>query len=152
MAELKLNQGAWVVVCDGRKAIFFENIGDRDYPDLRVQDAEEHEAPQTHELGAGPPGRVHQRHGEARSAVEQTDWHDREEEAFLKDLADRLDRAVHGKKVSELAIVAPPRALGMIRKAYSNGLKGAIVAEIDKDLTGVPTDQIETQLVGKPGR
>ena len=33
-----------------------------------------------------------------------------------------------------MILVAPPRALGMIRQAYSHALRGAMRAEIDKDL------------------
>jgi hypothetical protein len=29
MSALKVSTGAWVVVCDGRKALILENIGDR---------------------------------------------------------------------------------------------------------------------------
>lgn len=149
MTELKIGQNGWIVVCDGRKAIVLENVGDADYPDLRVRETEVHEAPATAALGTDSPGRVHQRFGESRSAVEQTDWHDREEEAFLKALAGRLDRAVAAGEATAVAIVAPPRALGMIRKDYSHALRAAIVAEVDKDLTGVPADELEERLVGR---
>ncbi|MCB1487833.1 MAG: host attachment protein [Bauldia sp.] len=149
MTGLKLKTGTWVVVCDGRKAVVFDNIGDPEYPDLRIREAETHEAPRTSDMGTDAPGRVHQRFGESRSAVEQTDWHDREEEAFLKDLAAQLDKAVSDGKAMGLVIVAPPRALGMIRKAYTHAIKEALVAEIDKDYTNVPPDEVEARLVGK---
>jgi len=149
MADLKLKAGTWVVVCDGRKAVVFDNIGDPDYPDLRIIEAETREAPRTSEMGTDAPGRVHQRFGEARSSVEQTDWHDRDEEAFLKELAVRLDKAVAGGETTGLVIVAAPRALGMIRKAYTHAIREALVAEIDKDYTNVPPDEVEARLVGK---
>ena len=41
--ELKLRQGTWVVVCDGRKTIILENVGDEEYPDLRTMSALEAE-------------------------------------------------------------------------------------------------------------
>jgi protein required for attachment to host cells len=147
--NLKLRQGTWVVVCDGRKSIVLENVGDEAYPDLRTKSALEAEAAPTSALGADRPGRVHQRFGEARSAVEQTDWHDRDEEEFLRALADRLDKAVQAKDVAHLVIVAPPRALGMLRKAYSPHVREALVAEIDKDLASHPVPDIEQHLFGK---
>ncbi len=149
MVALKLKTGTWVVVCDGRKAVIFENIGDPDYPDLRIKETETREAPRTSAMGTDAPGSVHQSVGESRSSVEQTDWHDREEEAFLKDLAARLDKAIQGSEATGLVIVAAPRALGMIRKDYSHAVRAAIVAEIDKDYTRVPPDEIEERLVGK---
>ncbi len=45
-----------------------------------------------------------------------------------------------------LILVAPPRALGMIRHAYSNALRGAIRPEIDKDLVKHPVHDIEKHL------
>ena len=37
MSQLKVNSGDWIVVCDGTKALILENVGDRAYPDLRVE-------------------------------------------------------------------------------------------------------------------
>jgi protein required for attachment to host cells len=150
--ELKLRQGAWVVICDGRKTIVLENIGDEEYPDLRTKSALEAEDAPTSALGADRPGRVHQRFGEARSGVEQTDWHDRDEQDFLKALAARLDKAVQAKEVTHLVIVAPPRALGVLRKAFSPHVKDAIVTEIDKDLASHPVTDIEKHLFGERRR
>lgn len=150
--ELKLRQGTWVVVCDGRKTIFLENIGDEDYPDLRTRSALEAEDAPTSALGTDRPGRVHQRVGEARSGVEQTDWHDRDEQEFLRALATRLDKAVQAKEATHLVIVAPPRALGVLRKAYSQHVKDAIVAEVDKDLASHPVSDIEERLFGERRR
>jgi protein required for attachment to host cells len=43
-------------------------------------------------------------------------------------------------------LIAPPRALGVLRSAYSPALKGAVRAEIDKDLVAVPVHEIEKRL------
>jgi protein required for attachment to host cells len=149
---LKLRQGTWVVVCDGRKTILLENVGDEEYPDLRTKSALEAEDAPTSALGTDRPGRVFQSVGEARSGVEQTDWHDRDEQEFLRALAARLDKAVQAKEVSRLVIVAPPRALGVLRKAYSQHVKDAIVAEVDKDLASHPVSDIEERLFGERRR
>jgi protein required for attachment to host cells len=146
--ELKLRQGTWVVVCDGRKTIVLENVGDEEYPDLRTRSALEAEAAPTSALGTDRPGRVYQSVGESRSGVEQTDWHDRDEQQFLRALAARLDKAVQAKEVTNVVIVAPPRALGVLRKAYSQHLKDAVVVEIDKDLASHPVPDIEKHLFG----
>jgi len=147
--NLKLKQGTWVVVCDGRKEVVLENIGDEQFPDLRTRSAIEAEAAPTSALGTERPGRVHQRVGPSRSAVEQTDWHDRDEEEFLKAVVERLETAVLGKEVSHLVIVAPPRALGVLRKNYGQHVKDAIVAEVDKDLASHPVTDIEKHLLGE---
>ncbi len=78
--------------------------------------------------------------------MEQTDWHDQDEQRFLNDLAKRLDAAVTAGETKSLIVVAPPRALGMLRQAYSNGLRDAVKAEIDKDYVKMPVYEIEKRL------
>jgi protein required for attachment to host cells len=148
MDALKLPEGAWVVVCDGRKALFLENAGDDEFPNLKTREADKAETPATSELGTDSPGRVYQSVGDRRSAVEQTDWHDKAEEEFLTDLVQRLDAAVEAKTMTHVVIVAPPRALGMMRHAYTDRLRAVLHAEIDKDLTALPVGEIERRLVG----
>ncbi|MGE3871140.1 MAG: host attachment protein, partial [Pseudorhodoplanes sp.] len=41
---------------------------------------------------------------------------------------------------------APPRALGMLRQAYTASVRGAVRTEIDKDLVKVPVYEIEKRL------
>ncbi len=86
---------------------------------------------------------MHQSVGAARSSIEQTDWHDEAERAFLKTLADRLDLAVTSGETSALTMVASPRALGMIRADYSAAVRKAIHGELHKDLVRMPVHEIE---------
>lgn len=148
MSAVKLPEGVWVVVCDGRKALVLENIGDAEYPDLRTRDVEKQQDPATSDLGTDRPGRVHQSANDRRSAMEETNLHEQAEVEFLTDLVRRLDSAILSKTVKDLVIVAPPRALGALRKVYSDHIRSALIAEIDKDLTTMPVDQIEKHLVG----
>jgi protein required for attachment to host cells len=146
MSALKVQRGNWVVVCDGRKSIILENIGDEVFPYLRTIDVQEHSESPTRDMGTAPPGRVHPSVGTARSSVEQTDWHDESERSFLHAVATHLDEAVKSGRTKALIIVAPPRALGMLRNAYTSSVREALRAEVDKDLVKVPIDQIEKRL------
>ena len=38
MANLKIRQGDWVVVCDGAKALILENAGDGMHPNLKTKE------------------------------------------------------------------------------------------------------------------
>jgi protein required for attachment to host cells len=150
MTDITVKAGEWVVVCDGGKALILENQGDAKFPNLRTHKTWEHDAPKTSEMGTERPGRVHESATTGRSAVEQTDWHDRAEQDFLKTLAGHLDKALENGEVKSLIIVAAPRALGMIRPHYSNALKDAIREEIGKDMVNMPVYEIEKQLTGEP--
>jgi protein required for attachment to host cells len=146
MAMPKIRNGDWVVVCDGAKALIFENAGDPDLINLITKEAVEAENPSTSEQGADRPGRVHQSVGSSRSSVEQTDWHDRAEQSFLRDLAARLDRAVESGTMKGIVLVAAPRAMGVLRPELSPRVTKAIRGEVAKDYTGMPVDQIEKHL------
>jgi protein required for attachment to host cells len=134
------------VVCDGAKALILENAGDGMHPNLKTREVHEQEDAKTHEQGTDAPGRSVNSVGSNRSAMEQTDWHEQAEQRFLTDLADRLDAAVTAGETTSLIVVAPPRALGVLRQAYPNGLRDAVKAEIDKDFVRLPVHEIEKRL------
>ena len=146
MSALSIQHGEWVVVCDGAKALVLENLGDAKFPNLKTRDVYEQKIPATHEMGTDAPGRAHSSVGQGRSSVEQTDWHDQAEQAFLTELAQKLEAAVKAHQVKSLIMVAPPRALGMIRLHYGHALRGAVRAELDKDYVKMPVHEIEKHL------
>jgi protein required for attachment to host cells len=148
MSVLLIHSGEWVVVCDGAKALVLENVGDAKFPNLKTIEVFEQKDLPTHALGTERPGRTMSSVGHGRSAYEQTDWHNQQEEAFLTHLVQRLDAAVTAGKTKSLIVVAPPRALGVLRPAYSHGLKNAVRAEVDKDLVKLPIYEIEKHLAG----
>ncbi len=147
MTKMKIGTGDWIVVCDGRKALILENLGDRMFPNLHTREVHEQPGLSTSAQGTDSPGSVHQSVGAARSSIEQTDWHDEAERAFLKTLADRLDLAITSGETSALTMVASPRALGMIRADYSAAVRKAIHGELHKDLVRMPVHEIEKQLL-----
>ncbi len=114
---------------------------------MRMREVREHEDAATHSQGADVPGRVHQSFRATRSAVEQTDWHDLAEQHFLTEVVRQLDVALANNLVKRLILVASPRALGMLRPAYSPALRHAISAEIDKDWVALPIHEIEERLL-----
>jgi protein required for attachment to host cells len=148
MTRLSIPHDAIVFVGDGQKALFLRNIGDEKYPNLTTQRVFAEADPPTHEQGTDRPGRVFQRGGVTRSAVATTDWHELEKERFADSTAAALEKLVRGEKVKALIIVAPPRTLAELRRAFHPDVKKAIIAEINKDLTRHPVADIEKHLVG----
>lgn len=148
MSGISIRNGEWVVVCDGAKALVLRNDGDAKFPNLKMIEVFEQKDAATHEQGTDAPGRAVNSVGGARSAVAQTDWHDQAEQVFLTKLAQHLETALAAGKVKSLVVVAPPRALGMIRPAYGHALRAALRAEIDKDFVKMPVHEIEKHLTG----
>jgi protein required for attachment to host cells len=144
----KIDEHEWVVVCDGAKALILENVGDRKFPNLRARETRTQDDRPTREIGSDAPGRAFQSVGTMRSAVEQTDWHQQNEDRFLSALAHDLDRAAAEGKVKSLLLVAPPRALGVLRRHYTPRLRDVLRAEIDRDYVKLPVHEIEQRLGG----
>ena len=66
--------------------MILENAGDEVFPNLRMHEVYEHDDAKTHEQGTDAPGRSVNSVGSARSAMEQTDWHDEAERNSCKTL------------------------------------------------------------------
>lgn len=141
----QLTPGCWVVICDGAKALILENKGDEKFPNLRSIEVHMRNDAKTRELGSDKPPRVQQ--GPHRSSIDQTDLHDQAEREFLESLAGRLHQGVAAKQPKQLILVAPSRALGMIRPSYTPALKEALIAELDKDFVKMPIPEIEKHVV-----
>ena len=112
----------------------------------QTREVYQQEDPKTREQGTDAPGRAISSVGEARAAMDQTDWHEQGERRFLEKLVARLDAAVRAGEAKSLVIAAPPRALGALRQVYTHGLRGAVAAELDKDLVKMPVHEIEKHL------
>ncbi|TYC53425.1 host attachment protein [Rhodobacterales bacterium] len=146
----QLKHNGWVVVADGSKALFLRNEGDEKFPNLEVFRKEEQENPPTHEQGTDKPGRFNDGPQVHRSAVAETDWHQLAEENFASDLADILYKRAHKGDFDKMILVAAPSVLGQVRKQLHKEVADRVVAEIDKDLTNHPVDQIEKLVLGEP--
>ena len=139
----RLETGAWVLVADGEKALFLENIGDERNYNFSVVRKEEQENPATSEQGTDAPGRFNDGPSVQRSATETTDWHKLNKLRFAADLSELLYLRAHAGRFHKIALVAPPQILGVLRQELHSEVTEKIVAEIPKTLTNVPMDEIE---------
>ena len=146
MAKIGLINNLWVLVCDGRKALLFQNAGDRVYPKLETRETFQHDTPPTRDLGTDEPGRFFSPADGRRSSAEPTDLHLEEEQRFLLTLARHLDRYATEHGIKDLVIAAPPRALGYLRGKLPQHVRTLIRAELDKDYVAMPAYEIEKHL------
>jgi protein required for attachment to host cells len=141
-----LKTGAWVLVADGRKALFLRNSGDtRDY-DLRVVWHQSMDDLPSRAQGSDRPGRSVSSVGGHRAALQETDWHQLAEDRFAAEVAAILNKAAGDGAFDEIVVVAAPAVLGELRAAMSPDAARHVVAEIHKTLTDQPIDRIETVL------
>ena len=145
--DLRIPPKAWVLVCDARKALFLRNEGDAAFPNLQLERATQAPAnPSTAKQGADRPGRIQNAIGPT-SAAEATDWHDIAEAQFARETVDAF-RPLYRSRPHGVVLVAPPRMLAALRENLNDGLHATVIAEIDKDLTKHPIQEIECLLTG----
>ena len=135
-----------ILVCDGAKALLFENAGDAQAINLKALDVVVEPHKPTRMMGSDRPTRVYDSMDGSRSGTEQTDWHDQAETDFLTRVAKVLHQVVSELKPPHVVLVAPPRALGVLRQAMAAATRAILTVEIGKDLVNHPVPEIESQL------
>ena len=143
---MPLPHNALVLVADGRKMLFFRNHGDENQIDLRTEAHDQREDRKDREIKSEAPGTVKQSAGYGRSTYEETDFQQQEEDRWIKDAAEELKTRVLRNDFDALAIVAPPKALGMLKKSLHKEVERRIVCTVNKEMSGRPIPDIEALL------
>lgn len=144
---MKLKTGSWVVVADGGRGLILVNEGTALEPELRVERTYELDNPKTSEQGRDKPSRTFESTGTRRSSAEVPDLHQRAEDDFVTGIIGDLETAAAAGKFEHAIIIAPPAALGEMRKAAGKDLAARISAWIGKDLTKAPVADITSAVV-----
>ena len=120
---------ALIVVADGGSARLFRNSGDESSLQL-IQDKmfDEAAAAETGPSGSQPQDK------------------DRDEMAFAHFLAKNLNDAALHHKFDHLVIAADPTTLGELRKMLHKEVTSRTIAEVSKDWTNTPIEQIAKAL------
>jgi protein required for attachment to host cells len=137
------------MVADGRKALFLRNHGDQNQMDLRTEAHDERVDRKDREIKTDAPGTMKQSMGYGRPAMDETDFHDQEEVRWVKDAAEELKKRALRNDFDALAIIAPPRSLGVLRKEFHKEVERRIVCTINKEMTDRPIPDIEELLAGE---
>lgn len=143
---MPLPHNALVLVADGRKMLFFRNRGDEEQIDLRTEAHDQREELKDREIKSDAPGTVQQSFGYGRSTYEETDFQQQEEDRWVKDAAEELKERALRNDFDALAIVAPPKALGVLRKCLHKEVEKRIVCTANKEMSGRPVPDIEALL------
>lgn len=144
---MRIPHDALVLVADGRKSLFLRNKGDAEALNLVVEDQHAHADLKDGEMKTDAPGRSISSVGSHRSAMEEPDYHQLEEDRFAADTAALLSKRAQANGYEKLIIVAPPRTLGELRRHYDKAVEARIVAEVDKDLVNHPIRKLEGVLM-----
>jgi protein required for attachment to host cells len=137
----------WIVIADGARA----RVVEQDRQSRHFKPAFEQEffgqTAQSKEIASDRPGRSFDSAGEGRHAMEpSTDPQRHAKYAFAGDLAKHLQKAAGENRFERLVLIAAPKTLGDLRQLLPDVVRKKIVAEIDKDLTKVPTRDLADHL------
>ncbi|MHA1600543.1 MAG: host attachment protein [Alphaproteobacteria bacterium] len=137
----------WILIADGARARIVLNDGPgrgvRPGPD---KDFEGMNAP-SREIVSDKPGRSFDSAGQGRHSMEpHTDPHEHEQRTFHHRLAVYLDQAEKRGDFDRLVVVAPPKALGNLRRELTDATRAKVVGELNKDLTHVPIHDLAAHL------
>ncbi|GAB3509816.1 host attachment family protein [Pseudoxanthomonas daejeonensis] len=128
----RLPRETWVLVADGASARLFRNLGS--------------------ETGAV---RLHQEEALALDPAEgvmpsvlpsDTPAREADEASFARQLALRLNHDALGGRYTHLVLAADPQTLGQIRSLLHEQARSRVVAELPKNYTNAPREQIERAL------
>lgn len=143
-----LHHNLVVLVADGSRMLLLRNHGDDAIPDFRLIEHRQLDNPPNRELLSDAPGLGFSVGYPGRDAFAKSDPHQANEDHFLAQAAEALSAIADS--AAGLAVVAPPHALGELRRHYDARTRKALVAEIDRDLVKHPVDEI-TRLLSAHG-
>ena len=146
---MAIPHGALVLVADGKKMLWLRNQGDSEMIDLRTESHGKRVDPMNRDIKTDAPGTQRQRWGDARPAMDETDFHQQGEDRWIREAADEVNRRALENDFEALAVVIPPRALGEFRKKLHKEAERRIVLTVNKSMTDRPIPDIEELLAGE---
>ncbi|HEX6660898.1 MAG TPA: host attachment family protein [Sphingomicrobium sp.] len=146
---MPLPHNALVLVADGRKMLFFRNRGDEGQIDLRTEAHNARFARKDREIKTDAPGMTRQSFGYGRSTYEEADFQQQEEDRWVKEVAEELKARVLRNDFDALAIVAPPKALGVMKRYLHKEVEKRLVCTVNKEMSGRTVPDIEGLLNGQ---
>lgn len=133
----------WIVMTDAQTVRIAENDGPgKGIFGLSTQGLK---APQITEL-SDAPGMTSAPAGPNRGGISDPDLKGQAAAAFADDIVKYLDVALRGDQFQRLVLAASPAMLGILRKKLSKPLQKVMLAEIPKDLTHLPLDNLPDHL------
>ena len=146
---MAIPHGALVLVADGKKMLWLRNHGDSDLIDLRTESHGQRDDPMDREIKTDAPGTQGQRWGDGRPAMDEVDFHQQGEDRWIREAAEEVNRRALSNDFDALAIIAPPKALGVLRKCLHKEVEKRLVCTVNKEMSGRSVPDIEALLVGE---
>ncbi len=147
-ASLLTKKTTWVIVADESAATVYARKSRRGPLTELFSLTNEVARKKTGDLISGRGGRSFDSHGQGRHTMvkENTGPKKRASAAFAKNIANRANKAMHDGTCDEIALIAAPRFLGVLRDACAKAGNVNPVLTIDKEMVGQDAVVIEKLL------
>lgn len=132
---MQLAHGTIVAVADGKRFTLYRNSGSDSAPHLV--------AIAVPDVGDADPIASGGRH---HSSAANPDDAQLVEDGHAGAVAGVLNKMALGGEIDALIVIAPPKTLGELRKHWHKALSAKLVAEVAKEMTGVPIAEIAAML------
>lgn len=148
---MRIKPDCLIIVADGQNATFLQNqdMG----ADVKLSSLHTmrlaNEA--SHNLGTDRPGHTQLGSSTRKASFEQTDLHQVNEHRFLEQVVAKAQELFTANACKSIALVAEPRALGILRQEIGAKLKGVTALEIAKDYTKTAVPDLEKILAAHQG-
>ncbi len=147
---MPLPHNTLVLVADGRKMLLLRNHGDKAQIDLRTEEHDEQSLPKdsdikTDSAGQSPaPGGT----GLPGGTMGETNFQQQAEDRWAADTADLINKRALRNQLDHLAVIAPAKTMGELRKHWHKEVEKRLVMELTKEMTDRPIPDIEAALNG----
>jgi protein required for attachment to host cells len=139
----------WVIAADGEHARIVARQARSEAFHTMITLDSPHAGERSAELGTDRPGRAFESASPARHAITpRQDLHEKAEREFLRSVAQRINQAAVLRQFDQLVLVAPSRAMPILRDTLSPQARLRLVATVRKDLTKVPDHEIAAHIGG----
>lgn len=137
---MRLPRGIVVLLADGSRMLLLKKHGGQARSDLCVTGYRQMENPSSRELLSDAPGLGFASGCPGRDTFSKSDPHQANEARFLAGAAEALAQAADA--ANGPIIVAPPEALGELRRHCDAGIRKTLGAEVDRDLGSIPLTRL----------
>jgi protein required for attachment to host cells len=140
-------QPTWILVADGARARLFAPSEEDD----ALLQLEHFDHAEGRQKDRAPPRdrapRTIESVGGARHVIEaHTSEDDKSSERFARELGEVLERGRTDHRYERLILAAPPHFLGTLKQVLNKQVRACVVAQVDKDLTALPLEEIRERM------
>lgn len=138
----------WILVANRARARFFECRPGMKKPFSHLKTIEHPEGKlKNGEINADKSGRAFPRHGSGSSALEKAQTPiEHEAERFALGIASLLADDVARDSFGDLVVVAEPRFLGQLRRAFEAPTRARVALTVPKDIAELPVTELRAEL------